>query len=310
MPKMKTSSKIIIIILSVFVVVALGYIIYSFFTTDQRSQSSQVESVTLEKGDLEKIVIADGQVRAEQYTRIYPLSVGVVSEILISEDDDVKADDLLMTLEIPDQTGGTTTQEIAAPIAGTVTNIWARLENQVSQAQNTPLLEIVDFDSLHIEGLLLESDVNNIANDQNVKLSFPALDDVDDSREYTGRVFFIAQSPNELETPNPVYRIRVTPDTLPEDIKFGMTVNMEIVVDEIRNVLYVENVYLFTENGRHYLTRLVDIETGRTQDVEVTLGFEGENETEILSGASENDKIVLPTIEAESFGPSFFGNNE
>lgn len=304
---MKTSSKIIIAVLSIVIVIALVVIIYIVATGGGRNGLSQADSVTLETGDLEKIVFADGKVRSENYVQIYPDSSGIVKEIIVSENNEVAKDDLLLKIEITDQTGKTSTQEIKSPIAGTVTNIWAELENQVSPGQ-TPLIEIVDLNALRIGGLVLESDINKVAGEQKVKLDFPALDD-EDSNEYTGKVIYVAQSPNDLDSTNPSYAVTVEPDELPDTVKFGMTVNMEIVVDELKNVVHVDNVFLFSKDGNSYVNVLTDTQTGRTEEVEVELGFEGENATEITSGVDEGDKIVLPTLETEESQAGFFGGN-
>lgn len=304
---MKTSSKIIIGVLALIVVVFAAYIIYGIITGNRGASVAQMETFELEKGDLEKVVFADGQVRSESYSRIYPTSAGIVKEVIVSENDKVETDDLLMKIEITDQLGQASTQEIKATIAGTVTNIWGVVENQVSPGTN-PLIEIVDLDNLIIEGLVSESDVNKVAVDQKVRLDFPALDEDDNGQEYIGKVSFVSQSPEDLNSTNPNYRITVKPDELSEGVKFGMTANMEIIVDEVKNVLYVDNLFLLKREGDDYVIKLVDEQTGETEEEKVDLGFEGENETEITSGAKEGDEVVLPATEGENEFETIFTN--
>lgn len=305
---MKTSSKIIIIVLIAVILGLAAVVSYGVVIRSQRAEFDAIDTTVLEKGDLDKIVFADGQVRSENYTEIYATATGVVKEINVSENDEVSKDDLLMKIEVADQLGGTTTKEIRATIGGTVTNIWARQENQVAPGQ-TPLIEIVDLNGLNVEGLVLESDVNEVAVDQRVKLDFPALDEKEDEKEYFGKITYVAQSPFEVNSINPSYQVTVEPEEMPEDVKFGMTVNMEIIVDEIENVLFVDNVYIFSEDGKDRVIKLVNREQMETENVEVELGFEGENNTEILSGLEEGDEIMLPTTEVESqFGNGPFAN--
>ncbi|MBU0731327.1 HlyD family efflux transporter periplasmic adaptor subunit [Patescibacteria group bacterium] len=306
MAKMKTSSKIIIIVLSVIVLGLIGVVTYGITVSNQRAEFDAIDTTILEKGDLDKVVFADGQVRAASYTQIYPTATGTVKEINVSENSEISKDDLLMKIEVTDQAGGTSIQEIKATIDGTVTNIWAKVENQVTPGQ-TPLIEVVNLDELNVEGLVLESDVNKVAVDQKVKLDFPALDENGDDTEYFGKVTYVAQSPFDVNSVNPSYQVSIEPDELPDGVKFGMTVNMEIIVDEIDNVLYVDNVYIYTEDGKDYIIRVVNRDQRKTENVEVDLGFEGENDTEILSGADESDIIMLPSVETGT-SQAFFGN--
>ena len=306
---MKTSSKIIIIILIVIILGLIALVSYGLVIRNQRAEFDAVDTAILEKGDLDKIVFADGQVRSANYTQIYPTASGVVKEINVSENDGVSKNDLLMKIEVTDQLGDTSTQEVKATIDGTVTNIWAKVENQVTPGQN-PLIEIVNLDELNIEGVVLESDVNKVAVDQRVKLDFPALDENEDEKEYFGKITYVAQSPYDVNSVNPSYQISVEPEELPEEVKFGMTVNMEIIVDEIDNVLYVDNVYIFTEDGKDFVIKLINRDERKIEEVEIDLGFEGENNTEILSGVNEGDEIMLPTTQVENgFGGGPFGNH-
>ncbi|MFH1781399.1 MAG: HlyD family efflux transporter periplasmic adaptor subunit [Patescibacteria group bacterium] len=307
MAKMKTSSKIIIVVLVVVILGLIGILTYGANINNKKAEFDAIDTAILEKGDLDKVVFADGQVRADNYSQIYPTATGVVKEINVSENDDVSKDDLLMKIEVANATGGTSTQEIKATIDGTITNIWPKLENQVTPGQ-TPLIEIVKLDELNVEGLVLESDINEVVGDQRVKLDFPALDEVNDEKEYFGKVTYVAQSPYDVNSLNPSYQITIDSEEMPEQAKFGMTVNMEIIVDEIDNVLFVDNVYVFSKDGKDYVVKLVDREQRKTEEVEIDLGFEGENDTEILSGIEEGDEIMLPTTQVENgFTPASFG---
>jgi multidrug efflux pump subunit AcrA (membrane-fusion protein) len=307
MSKMKTSSKVILAILGVIIAIFAIYLVYWFITDNGSVDVDQLETTKLEKGDLEKVVFADGQVRSESFTQIYPISAGVVKEIIVSENDRVEKDDLLMKIETAGQLGQVSTQEIKATIAGTVTNIWTSIESQVAPGGN-PLIEIVDLDNLIVEGLVSESDVNKVDVDQKVRIDFQAIDVNGEEKEFTGRITFVAQSPFDLNTLNPNYRIKVDPDELSERVKFGMTANMEIIVDEVKSVLYVDNLYILKKDGNNYVIKLVDRQTGEKEEARVDLGFEGENETEITSGASEGDEIVLPAMEDENELQTIFTN--
>lgn len=296
---MKTSSKIIIAVLTVAAVALLIVILIISSSRRAQIEFDKIETTILEKGDLKKIVFADGQVRSESYTRIYPTVSGVVKEINVSAGDEVSKDVQLMKIET-----GAGIREIKATINGKITNIWTNLENQVNPG-NTPLIEIVDYNNLMIEGLVLENDVAKIAIDQTVRLDFPALEKAE--TDFLGTVTFVAESPLNLDTANPNYRIKVRPDSLPEGVKFGMTANMEIIVDELKDVLHVDNVYLYSKDDGQYLIKVLNRSTRKTEEVEVEIGFEGENNSEIISGVKGGDEIMLPTVETNSFG--IFGNN-
>jgi multidrug efflux pump subunit AcrA (membrane-fusion protein) len=258
-----------------------------------------IKTVILEKGDLEEVDFADGQVRSNNYARIYSPFSGVLTEIYVSEDDFVEEDELLMEIEITGQTGITSLQEIRAPITGTVTNILADLNTRVVSGQTT-LIEIVDLDQLVIEGFVPESDINKVALGQNVRLDFPFLDENVAEKEYSGKVSFVAISPIELNVPNPNYKIIAEIEEIPEDLKFGMTASMEIITQKAEDVLYLDDVFLILENDKTYAIKLIEREKQKSEKIEVMTGFKGENETQIVSGLNEGDEIMLPSIKSEN----------
>ena len=111
---------------------------------------------------------------------------------------------------------------ITAPFAGTVTHIDVRRGEFITPGQ--PLITLGDLSTLRIETTDLdEIDVARITEGQTATLTFDALSDL----TLTGRVTHIA-SMAESGAGGVNYTVTIEPDELPPQIRWGMTVFIDI----------------------------------------------------------------------------------
>lgn len=303
--KKKTFTWVIVLV-SIGVIGAIGAAFFIGFQLDGSASDPLMgmTPVTVEQGDLEQLVFADGVVEPEVTRSIFPKSTGVVIELVSKENDGVSAEDVVAKIETTNAFGNTETEDVLTPIAGTILEIPVTLDQVVTT--QVPMMSVADLSNLQIVMFVDESDVTLVKEGQRVNLEFSSLPDAD---PVTGVVTFVALW--DTTTPGATasqYKVIVKPDTVPEGVLIGMSADVEIVVDERTDVVFIDTVYLFTEDGNDYVN-LVRPATGGYDRVPVELGFEGETEIEITAGLSSGDRIVLPfesdlpAEEAFGFGP-------
>jgi HlyD family secretion protein len=89
------------------------------------------------------------------------------------------------------------------------------------------------------------------------------------------------------------YEVAVRLDGSDPRVRIGMTAEASIVVERRENVLVVPNQYirLDRQRGRAFVNRLLP--DGSLDEVEVSLGLQSQDRSEILSGAAAGDTLAV-----------------
>ena len=109
------------------------------------------------------------------------------------------------------------------------------------------------------------------------------------------------------------YNVQITFDTQDSRIKPGMSVSASVITDVQQNVLTVPNSSVKSKNGNYYVLVLSQkqdltsssanqgfISTNTPSQKPVTIGVADDTNTEIMSGLSEGDQVVVRTISGSS----------
>jgi HlyD family secretion protein len=175
---------------------------------------------------------------------------------------------------------------LVAPLDATVSAV------NIKEGESTgmgPAMTLVDVSLLHIDITVDEIDIAKLKVGQLVSVTLDALPDV----TLTGKVDRIAGTST---TVNGVvsYPVRVVIDKTDAPLRSGMTANASIVLETHENALLAPNwaIRRDKQSGKSYLTIQVDNKT--TREVEVQIGLRNDNFSEVLSGASEGQVVVVP----------------
>jgi HlyD family secretion protein len=133
-----------------------------------------------------------------------------------------------------------------------------------------------------------EVDIGRIQVGQAVDFTLDGLPGV----TLTGKVQRIAQLADENASVIN-YTVRIVPDATTQPIKLGMTVNASFTVREVKNVLRVQNQYLRVDRTTNRVSVNRVNADGSLTEVTVTLGLEGTDYSEVVSGLNEGDTIAL-----------------
>ncbi len=179
-------------------------------------------------------------------------------------------------------------KQLEAPFAGTVTQINAKVGDQV--APGTLSFRVDDSSRLLVDINVPEVDINQVEVDQPVKMSFDAILGDD----FSGKVIEVARvgtvSPNGVDFRVTVEIDREVCETC--DIRPGMTAAVNIVVEKLANVLLVPNRAVRFEEGSRVIYVLG--KSGMPEAMKIEIGGTSDAYSEVLSGdVQEGDVVVL-----------------
>ena len=151
----------------------------------------------------------------------------------------------------------------------------------------TQFMVLDNIDEFQVVMAYTETDASSIAPGQKVRLTFDAVPDL----ELTGSVLSVSPTATAISGVISYYVTVVLPQGDPR-LKSGMTAQAEVLTKEVPGVLAVPGAAVRTQNGTSVVTVLDPNGTQRT--VTVQTGATGDGKTQILSGVTEGQQVVLP----------------
>ena len=180
---------------------------------------------------------------------------------------------------------------VTAPSAGVV----ASIVSQVGENAASPFMTLANTSAMVLHGTVGESDVAKL------KLGLVAnitVDAIGATSRMTGKVTSLDPVAT-IQQGVPVYGIDVTIDLPQQAVKPGMTGTANVVITSKQGVLTVPNLAIRSTGGRRYVQVLKD---GEAVDADVAFGIANDTVTEVASGLSEGDLVVLPAARATATG--------
>ncbi len=192
--------------------------------------------------------------------------------------------------------------KITSPVDGTVISRAVDVGQTVAASFNTPtLFEVAkDLTKMQIETSVSEADIGKIEVGQTAKYTLDGYQD----RIFEGKVTQVrlaSTTTNNVVT----YTVIVSVDNTEGLVIPGMTANVSIITDEVKDALCVDNKALkFTpvDNTQKYEKQGIWIQTkGGLKRYNVELGVSDENKTQIISNEiKEGDKVVVSSVGGNS----------
>lgn len=199
------------------------------------------------------------------------------------------------------------TAKIIAPFDGTVTRIDAKVGDVISYSSDSNTrdifaLRIDNASTFYIDFNVSELYINNVQEGTPVTISFAAIPD----KTYHG-VVTTASDVGVTNGWNVTYEITVAMTDPDENVKAGMTADIDMLIDSVADALYVPQSSVLLKNDKYYL--FLKNETGTFDRKEVQLGLVYGTGAQIISDEIKaGDDIQLKVNdedEEEQFG--FFG---
>lgn len=178
----------------------------------------------------------------------------------------------------------------SSTVSGIVTEIC--VDEGTYTEENTVMLKIADFDNLIVKASIAEYDAPNIELGQTVEMTSDGLE----GKVYTGKIIKINPSASAESTvmgSETAVPIEISVDNPDGVLKPGYNLDLEILTVDKNDVLLVSSsaVAKDKESGNYYVYKLNNDKTIKKTEVEV--GIYGETQTEIISGISEGDSVII-----------------
>jgi multidrug efflux pump subunit AcrA (membrane-fusion protein) len=107
-----------------------------------------------------------------------------------------------------------------------------------------------------------------------------------------GKVTFI--SPFGTQTTGVVeFAVTITLDPTETELKGGLTATADIIVEKHEDVLLIPNRSVKGSPGDYWVEVVLDEKTMTTEKRQVELGIQNEQSSEVTSGLSEGEKIIV-----------------
>jgi HlyD family secretion protein len=184
---------------------------------------------------------------------------------------------------------------IKAPAVGQVvywssTERWSRvkIEQGAEVSEGYKIITIPDASEMKVEIKVHETWIDKIEPNQPAKITVAAFPE----KTFTGRVLKKAPLADQTDFLNPdlkVYLTDVSIEGANEDLKTGMTADVEVIINELHNVLYVPIQSVTTVEEK----KVCYVMGSAIERREVETGLFNENFVEIKSGLNEGEKVLL-----------------
>jgi HlyD family secretion protein len=193
--------------------------------------------------------------------------------------------------QLEEQLGYTT---ILAPMDGVILSRDVEIGDAVSSilvlgSTATLLMTEGDVNEVYVDGKVDEADIAHVYMGQLARIKVESFRD----RTFNGKVTKI--SPMGVEKDNvTTFEVRVSINNPGGELKALMTANAEILLDEHKGVLTVPENAVIYDNQKNASVEVPDRkQKDGMRKVSVTVGLSNGSVTEIVSGLSEGDQVVL-----------------
>jgi HlyD family secretion protein len=226
---------------------------------------------------------------AEDQAQIADLQSGNTSGSLDVQIAQAKLDSAQADLELLEQQSVSTT--ITAPIDGTILSINASVGDTVG---TTKFITMANLGEPYLEVLLDETDLENVAIDYPVNITFDALP----NQTFTGKVVAINPSlSNAFNVTAIQTTVQVDTSSLSEGqiLPIGLSATVEVISAQAQNVLLVPVEALHELSAGNYAVFV--IKNGSPTLTTVQVGLKDYTYAEIKSGLNEGDVVTTGIVE-------------
>jgi len=180
--------------------------------------------------------------------------------------------------------------EILAPFDGTVVDIGVKENDQLSSFDysSKTAVYLIDTRTVKMEGVVDEVDIYKVKVGQETIITVDALP----GEELKGKVTFISPFGNQT-TGVVEFPVTITLDPTETELKGGLTATANIIVGKNENVLLIPNRSIKGSPGNYYVDVVRDEKTMATEKRPVELGAQNEQFSEVISGLSEGEKVIV-----------------
>jgi HlyD family secretion protein len=147
---------------------------------------------------------------------------------------------------------------------------------------------LIDTRTVEMDGLVDEIDIYKVKVGQEAIIFVDALPDA----ELKGRVTFVSPFGTQ-ETGVVDFPVTISLEPTDIELKGGLTATADIIVEEHEDVLLIPDRSIKGSPGDYWVEVVTDEEKLTTEKRPVILGAQGNGQSEVISGLSEGEKIIV-----------------
>lgn len=283
-----------------FVIAGISYGIYYF--SQSGNQTNYVEA-KVEKRDIEVSILATGTVQPENRLEIKAPIPGRIEEVLVSEGQQISKGNILAWMSSTDRAALIDSarsqgpdelkkwQDIyrPTPIIAPLPGMIIRRSIEPGQTITTADAILVMSNRLTVQAQVDETDLAKIKLKQRAEIILDAYPNLK-ILAIVDQIAFEAKTVNNVTT----YTVDVLPDQTPEQMRSGMTANVNFLTDKRESVLSVPNEFLIGVSGSSRV--LVKTKNGAPQEKEISTGITNGKYTEVISGLTLEDIVMRAEV--------------
>jgi macrolide-specific efflux system membrane fusion protein len=197
---------------------------------------------------------------------------------------------------------------LTAPMAGTVTAVNGTLggsasgssssssgssaagggsSSSSSSTSSSGFVEIADLTKMQVSASFAEADATSLKDGQVATVTWNALSGTSQSAKVAA-IDPSATTSNSVVT----YGVTLSLDKVPTGAKVGQTVSVSVTTGSKENVVLVNAAAITTVGNRHTVTVVAN---GVQENRSVEIGLEGDSATEVTSGLTAGEQVVVKT---------------
>jgi HlyD family secretion protein len=245
-----------------------------------KSKPIKVETVVVEKRDLNETVSGSGLIQPDRQVDLLPPVADEIEKVYVKEGDVVEEDDKVIKLK--------NAGKLKTSIDGKVIQLNAAIGQ--TAVPGKPLLVIADFDPAYFVANIDESDISKVSPGQKAEIVLDAYP----GKTLLGEVSeigFVSQQTTGAGTAFPV-KIRLT-DSKGVTLRLGMNGDVDITVGVKKAVVAVSLDAVTTRNGKDTVFL---VENKKVKGRHVTLGLATNDYYEVTKGLNEGEKVVVKNL--------------
>lgn len=293
-----TKNKKIIII---FVLLVIAAFFFARLRQGGKEEGAKTQIINPVIGDISVTVTTTGIVEPQNRLEIKPSIGGRIEKILVNEGDGVETGDMLAWMSSTERAALVDAarsqgeealkywQEVykQTPIISPIDGKVIVRSVEPGQTVTTSDAVLVLSDRLVVSAQFDETDIGRVKTGQNALITLDAYPDIN----IEGIVVHIAYE-SEIVNNVTIYDVNVLPKEIPEILRSGMSVTVEVVEKSSDNVMTIPSSAIHYDGKRQFV--LVEEGRGKAVERDVEVGLNNEKTAEIISGLTLEDNIVVP----------------
>jgi len=268
-----------------------------------KSGNEIVKEIKPVRGTIQNLISATGTVLPKNRLEVKPPVNGRVENILVQEGEKVKVGQTLAWMSsteraaLLDAAAGQGEETLkywkeiykAIPLISPIDGEVIVAKTQPGQTVTTSDAVIVLSDQLIVRAQVDETDIGKIKLGQSAVVNLDAYPDTR-IKATVGHIYYESKTVNNVT----IYEADLLPENVPLFFRSGMNATIDFIEQSKENILLIPLEVVYKEGEGDYV--LVNQNNG-TQPVKrtVQLGISDDKNTEVISGVTENERIILKT---------------